>query len=189
MGNNKKVVNTLLMVLGVLILLEVVALLTGFNPLDIYSYLTGKKPSVNQTLPTNVTITDFPENTNQNDSLVEYLKNRTSKQTLISSQLVDKYQGKISEFKIEDGTSLINNFQYSLLIGIKDNEDGSRRFAYNKNDLKKLQVYKLDGGKMVKITINDLKIGDEITIEETQDIKITDCSKSECFLKYEIIKL
>lgn len=106
--------------------------------------------------------------TNQNPALMPsiytYLS-RIPKDLLVSSTLTNKYQGKITILDIKEGI-LSGTFNYKLTLAIGKN-NSQIPFYYNDRNLKILKILNKSDDRI--LGIEDLKIGDEISIEETID--------------------
>jgi hypothetical protein len=190
--------NTLLKIIFVILLF----FLIGEAIYSIF-YLPRQKPAVinNSRLPT-ITISTSPilspqilDSTDQvfseNDlqSHINWLR-KGKKDLVIGTTLTQTYQGKIVEIKLEEGINPLNKFNYAMILRIEGKEGNQKGFQYSKEDIiNKLKIVKFDGKEKQPIKIEELKVGDKITVKETQDLFIKNCSKDECYQEFEITKL
>lgn len=127
------------------------------------------KPSVQPTLtPRKIVPTSIP-NPNQliNASALASLK--SLKKALVQSLiLTEEYQGKISIVSNKAGTTQ-SGFKYVFLLRIANNNQ-QNTFIYNQSDLGKTSFVELVSGKENPIKQTDLKIGDTIKIQTTEDL-------------------
>lgn len=108
---------------------------------------------------------------------------------LISSIVTHKYKGKIIKLDTKGGINPFNKFEYAVVIEIQG-EKGSRiGFLYNERDLQIANLIKSSNGKEETISINDLKIGDDVIITEVKDAFMPICSNDECLNELTIEKL
>ena len=122
-------------------------------------------------------------------SLVNWLR-KGKKDLVVATSLAQTYQGKIIEIKLEEGVNPLNKFASALTLKIEGKEGNKKGFLYSKEDIaNKLSVVKLVGKEKRPIKIEELKVGDEITIKEIQDLFIKVCSLDECYQEFEITRL
>lgn len=122
-------------------------------------------------------------------SFINWLR-KGKKDLVVASSFSQTYQGKITEIKLEEGINPANKFAYALTLKIEGKEGNKKGFLYSKEDVaNKLSVVKLVGKEKQPIKIEELKVGDEIAVKETQDLFIKTCSHDECYQEFEITKL
>lgn len=79
---------------------------------------------------------------------------------LSSSILTNVYQGEILEIDTKSGV-LPPGFQYQLKLTLKNNDSSPTPFYFNQNNLKRIKG----------TPISSLKVGDQIKLEETIDLR------------------
>ena len=79
---------------------------------------------------------------------------------IISSTLENQYQGKIIKLEISDGLKIIFQSENGAVNG----------YNFSKQELEKISVFRDNAGENEEITLNDLKLGDQITIDITLNL-------------------
>jgi len=122
-------------------------------------------------------------------SLVNWLR-KGKKDLVVASSLTQTYQGKIVEIKIEEGINPLNKFAYAMSLKIEGKGGNKKGFLFSKDTLtNKMNVLALVEERKQSFKIEDLSVGDEVTVKEDQNLFIMNCSKDECYQKFEITKL
>ena len=108
------------------------------------------------------------------DQTVESIKNINSG-ILSESTLINKYEGQIIKFSLEEGTSArsgLPDFKYGFEMGLKGKNEESNTFFYGESDIALMKVSSTaEDGTSQALTVQDLKVGDYIIITETWDLK------------------
>lgn len=140
----------LFFILLIVVFIETIYLLTSNKPAKV---LPQKGQSQVQSSPQ--VLRDAP---GIREGAIRYLQ-VLPKGILIYSTVTNLYQGEISELETKEG-KLASDFTYSLKLTIKG-PNSSTPFYFNKNNLKKLKG----------APISSLKVGDQIRLQETIDLR------------------
>lgn len=135
-----------------------------------------------------------------NETLLEELK-RISNIAFVSSNLINIRQGKIIEIDTKGGFIPIDKdkyknlnedqFKYQLLMKIKKEKDtDTLNFIWPQEmfTANRIEIVKRNGTKEETIQVNELKIGDEVIVEQNVNLTEKECYKPTCS-KYKIIKI
>lgn len=122
------------------------------------------------------------------EKYLNYLRKEKA-DVLISAITTHKFKGKIVELDTKGGISAVNKFQYVVKIVIQGEKGSTRGFLYNEKDLQIAKLIKSVNGKEEAMSINDLKVGDNVIITEVVDAFMLICSKDECLIGLTIEKL
>lgn len=187
----------------ILKIIFVILLLVTAGELAYYVYIqVVKSPQVdksakaeitNNSLPTLVTeepTPTFPYTPPEQAYREKYLNylRKEKADVLISAVTTHKFKGKIVELDTKGGINPLNKFQYVVMVKIQGEKGSTRGFLYNEKDLKTAKLIKLINGKEETMSINELKIGDNIIITEVRDAFMLVCSKDECLNEFTIEK-
>jgi len=98
-----------------------------------------------------------------------------NKSIMTSSVNKNTNQGKINQIDAKGGKAFYDYYNYKLLIRLEpENGDTNQanwsRFYFSEDDLKKTKFFAIVSGKEQPITMNDLKAGDIIKIEDEIDL-------------------
>jgi len=135
-----------------------------------------------------------------NTAILEGLKNidKISQSYLKSSTIVNQYRGTVETISIETGENIIDkkkyvgvdrkSYTYGFLIKIKNIDPSSSAtldFAIPQDILSKVYTY---NSLKETIDLNQIKINDDVTIEEHIDLTDKNCVSLYCLKKFSIIK-
>jgi len=144
-----------------------------------YSKINANKtpPLANTTINNSIaspTITSLDKRS-LNQDFLEALK-KTPKDIIISSTIINTFKGKITKIKILDKEEKFedHDYYYRVDLRLKGKEGGELNRLYNDQELGKIAVVELtDDNKEIPIKFSDLKINDEITLEESINLHIS----------------
>lgn len=133
-----------------------------------------------------------------NTVLLEELK-AVSNFAITSSRLNNQYQGFVAELNLNGGQNPIDKTRfknstkdfYDYEIGLKIRDEKNTRtlsFYLDNRVVSKIKVLQQKGEERIPITINDLKLGDKVILNETVDLMNKNCIESQCLSAFTIIK-
>lgn len=126
----------------------------------------------NQPQPTSPSGTSFVPPINNN--AVKYI-NSINRDSVTYSKFINVYDGRITS--LENKTGIFTDKSYnattryvSILQLTSDKNSNSRlNFYFSEEDIKKMTVFRIVNGTEQKISYDDLKMNDAVSIEETMD--------------------
>lgn len=119
-------------------------------------------PQAMVTKPPQVSLTPLVPKT-IDDQILLSIPHLLHKGTIISSSLTNQYHGQIAELTFGGA--------FGLKLRLKDQENQTNPIGFFKDELPKIQFFKLDSKKTeIPMDKNELKIGDTVDITITVDL-------------------
>lgn len=92
------------------------------------------------------------------------------KGVLESSKVTNIYRGVIAELDTKGGVTAIYKFKYKIKIKIRGRQNSLQSFYFNEENMDKIEFVDVSKGKEIPTNYYELKVGDNIILEDTRDL-------------------
>ncbi|EKE21585.1 MAG: hypothetical protein ACD_7C00182G0004 [uncultured bacterium] len=190
----------------ILKIIFVILLLVTLSELGYYIYYWRKQPTSQNSLTqksqetTRVCFSPISEDVNLafNQTLLEAYK-RTPKSAIDTATLMTSVRGKIAKIDKDGGVYKVNKAKYpnsniddykwvAMIDYKREGEDEIQSFIISEAESGKTEYLRQTNGTLKTIGLSDLKINDNIIIEENIDLTDKNCISFFCTQKIRIIK-